>query len=75
MIGSSTINTVQNWTDYLLEQYQHRTPVVVIYPKSTPTTETVTAQTLTTQAGANTIQITQSSVNNLALEASYKKVV
>lgn len=45
---------------------------IIVRPKVAPTTSTVTAQTLTTKKGTNTIEITQASLNDLPLEVSYK---
>lgn len=53
-------------------QYNAGTPVIIMYPLATATTSSVTAQTLTTQAGTNIVQITQASISSLPLEASYK---
>ena len=73
MKGSATLTTVNAWTTFLAEQYANGTPVIVIYPLATSTTEMVTPQTLQTQAGTNILQITQASIDNLPLEATYKK--
>ena len=62
----------QAFADFLAQQYQAGTPVTIVYPLDTATTETVTGQTLTTKSGSNTIEITQASISNLPLEASYK---
>lgn len=67
-------STLDTWKTYLAEQYANGTPVVLVYPLATATTETVTAQTLTTQAGTNTITAT-GYLDNLALEVSYKGTV
>lgn len=67
-----TITTIQDWKQFLADQYAAGTPVTVIYPLAEPTTESVAGQALTTQAGTNIVQITQASINNLALEVSYK---
>ena len=56
---------------WLATQYANGTPVIVLYCK-TATTETVTAQPLTIQAGTNIVDITQASMDNLKLEVSYK---
>ena len=66
----STEAELQAW---LAEQYNAGTPVIVVYALETSTTETVTGQTLQTQAGTNILQITQASIDNLPLEATYKK--
>ena len=58
---------------YLADQYAAGTPVIVVYPLAEPTTESVTGQTLQVQAGDNTLEITQTSLSGLELEAKYKK--
>lgn len=60
----------KNW---LTAQYAAGTPVIVVYPLATETTETVTGQTLQVQAGDNTLEITQASMSGLELEAKYDK--
>lgn len=67
------ITTLADWKAWLATQYANGTPVIVIYPLATPTTETVTPQTLQTQAGTNILQITQASIDNLPLEVTYKR--
>lgn len=67
------ITTLADWKAWLVSQYANGTPVIVIYPLATPTAETVTPQTLQVQAGTNILQITQASIDNLPLEATYKR--
>jgi hypothetical protein len=67
-----TRTTIDEWKAYLASQYANGTPVIVVYPLATATTETVTAQPLTIQAGTNIVEITQASMDNLELEVSYK---
>ncbi len=64
--------TVDDFKAYLAQQYANGTPVIVLYPLATATTETVTPQPLTIQAGTNIVEITQASMDNLELEVSYK---
>ena len=64
-----------DWKAFLTNQYNAGTPVIVIYQLAEPTTETVTGQHLTTQAGTNIVEITQASMDNLPLEVSYKGTV
>lgn len=64
--------TVEDFQQFLADQYAAGTPVIVVYPLAEPTTETVAGQHLTTQAGTNIVEITQASIDNLALEVSYK---
>ncbi len=40
--------SVENWTQWLADQYANGTPVIIVYPLATPTTETVAGQTMTT---------------------------
>ena len=61
------------WTQYLADQYAAGTPVMIIYPLATPTTESVAGQTLQVQQGDNTLEITQASMTGLELEAKYEK--
>lgn len=63
---------IKQWSS---DQYNAGTPVIIVYPLATPTTETVTGQPLTTQAGTNIVEITQSAIDNLGLEVSYKATV
>lgn len=58
---------------YLAQQYAAGTPVIIVYPLATPTTESVAGQTLQVTDGDNTLEITQASLNNLELESKYKK--
>ena len=79
-IGGSYVNfkydsiatTLTAWKQWLQDQYNAGTPVIVIYPLATATTEVVTAQPLTIQSGTNIVEITQSSMDNLELEVMYK---
>jgi hypothetical protein len=48
------------------------TPVIVIYPLATATTETVAGQTMNIPDWSSTIEITQASIENLPLYAKYK---
>jgi hypothetical protein len=59
---------------FLADQYAAGTPVIVIYPLATPTTESVTGQTLQVTDGDNTLEITQAGMSGLELEAEYTKV-
>ena len=74
-IVGMNITTVAQWKDWLADQATAGTPVIVVYPLATPTTETVTGQPLTIQAGTNIVEITQASIDNLPLEVSYKGTV
>ena len=73
--ASVSENDLTTWQTWLATQYQNGAPVIIIFPLKTPTTETVTAQPLTIQAGTNIVEITQASIDNLPLEVSYKGTV
>ena len=71
-LDDTQFETPESWSNYLEEQYSDGTPVVVVYPLATPTTETVTPQTnIQTVSGNNTLTITQASVNGLKMEVKY----
>lgn len=65
------ISTLAGWKQYLANQYAAGTPVIVIYPLATPTTDTVTPQPMQTAAGDNTAEITQAGMAGLELEVEY----
>ena len=70
-------NDCQNATDFktfITEQYNAGTPVIVVFPLATPTTETVTAQHLTTAAGTNTVSVT-AEVSDITIDVTYKSSV
>ena len=70
-----TTMTVSNFQQWLADQHNAGTPVIIIYPLATPTTETVTGQALQVTSGDNVLEITQASLDNLELEATYKSLV
>lgn len=63
--------TVDQFKQWLADQYAQGTPVTILYPLAEPTTETVTPQPLSIQAGTNIITA-EGSIDNLPLEVSYK---
>ena len=67
--------TARDFQTWLADQYAAGTPVIVVYPLATPTTESVAGQTLQVQDGDNVLEITQASLDNLELEAQYKAAV
>ncbi len=71
-ITGNVSTKVANAKKWLADQYNAGNPVIVVYPLATPTTETVTGQPLTIQAGSNVVEITQASMDDLELEVSYK---
>lgn len=79
-VGASYVNfkkagdpTVAQFTQWVADQYAAGTPVIIVYPLATPTTESVAGQTLQVTDGDNVLEITQASLDNLELEAEYEK--
>ena len=77
-VGASYINfkkagdpTDAQFKQWLTDQYNAWTPVIILYPLATPTTESVSGQTLNVKSWTNRIEITQASINNLWIEAKY----
>lgn len=68
---NNALSTVEDWKQWLADQYAAGTPVIVIYPLATPTTESVTGQPMATTEGDNIAEITQASLNNLELQVEY----
>ena len=74
-IKDKTFNSVTKWKQFLADQYAAGTPVFVLFPLATPTTESVAGQSLQVTKGDNTVEITQASIGGLELEAEYKAAV
>ena len=56
------VSSVTDWNNFLATQYANWTPVMIVYPLTSETTETVTGQTL--QAwGTNTLTLTSNVAN------------
>lgn len=58
---------------FLANQYAAGTPVIIVYPLATETTDTVTGQPMNTTAGDNILEITQASLNGLEVEVKYEQ--
>lgn len=71
--GANT--TIAEWKQWLVDQAAAGTPVIVVYPLATSTTETVTGQTLQVTDGDNVLEITQASLTGLELEVEYQAAV
>ena len=67
--------TVAEFKQFLADQYNAGTPVIIAYPLATATTETVTGQPMNIQAGTNIVEITQASMDDIELEVKYKAIV
>lgn len=71
-IKTTDFNDITTWKNWLIDQYAKGTPVILVYPLATSTTESVTGQTLSTKSGTNTITAT-GSLPSLELEVSFKQ--
>lgn len=71
-VKSTSFSTSNRFKQFLAQQYAQGTPVILVYPLATPTTETVTAQPMNIQEGTNIVEITQASMDGLELEVKYK---
>lgn len=58
-------NDLEDFKQFLADQYNSGNPVVIVYPLATATTESVTPQPLSIQAGTNIIEITQASISGI----------
>lgn len=67
-----TIDTADKWKTWLAEQYAAGTPVIIVYPLSEATTESVARQSLSTVAGTNVVD-SVANVSPVGLEIVYKK--
>lgn len=65
------ITSLNDWKQWLVSQYNNGTPVIIVYPLATPTTESVAGQSLIIADGDNIVDITEASMNNLELEVKY----
>lgn len=65
------MTTADDLKQWLADQYNAGTPVIVVYPLATPTTETTTPQSLPIVQGNNIVEAT-GSLNGLEMEISYK---
>jgi hypothetical protein len=75
VVRKDEISTVEDWKQYLADQCANGTPVMLVYPLETPTTESVAGQALQVTDGDNTLEITQASLTGLELEAQYNAAV
>ena len=72
VFDGGTATTVDEWKAFLAAQYAAGTPVIVICPLATETTESVTAQPLTTAEGNNVVSVS-ANVSPISLEVIYDK--
>lgn len=69
-IKSATIGSIEDWKAFLASEYAAGTPVIVVYPLDTPTTESATPQELTLAKDTNVI-IAIANVSNIEFAATY----
>lgn len=74
-IRLSNVTTLSQFQQWLADQYAAGTPVIIVYPLATETTESVTAQPMETVRGDNICDITQASLSGLELSVKYIKGV
>lgn len=67
-ISQTSAAAFSTWLD---AQKAAGTPVIIVFPLETATTETVTGQPMQTAAGDNTAEITQAGMAGLELEVEY----
>lgn len=75
IIHDDNYTDLDSYKAWLSAQYAAGTPVIVLYPLATPTTESVAGQTLQVTDGDNVLEITQASIDGLELEAQYNTLV
>ena len=68
------ITTLIDWQQWLADQYAAGTPVIVIYPLATPTTESVAKQSANITSNTNIVERNSENVSGLKVEAIYKKL-
>lgn len=68
MTGLSGVTAFKQW---LVAQCDAGTPVIIAYVLKNNVTEQVTAQSMSTVAGDNTVEITQAGMGGLELEVAY----
>lgn len=66
-------DNLDNFKARLTDQYLNWAPVIVVYPLKTPTTESVEWHTMNIPSWNSTIEITQASLDDLELEATYEQ--
>ena len=67
----SIYSTVTLFQQYLADQYAAGTPVIVLYPLATETTESVTPQSLDTVKGTNIIDVT-AEVSDIEMDVEHR---
>ena len=65
-------STTEAWKQWLTDQYNAWTPVIIVYPLATPTTLSVAWQHLSIPAWDSRIEIVEWSILDLPLYAKYK---
>lgn len=66
----NTTDTLDTWKAYLASEYANGTPVIVLYPLATSTTQTTTPQAININKGTYKA-ITEGSLSDLQIDAKY----
>jgi hypothetical protein len=69
-VSSSIAESATDFKQWFADQYANGTPVIVLYPLATPTTESVDGQYLYTTDGVNTVSST-SSLESVTAKITY----
>lgn len=73
--GATTLFPTQTqFKQWLADQFAAGTPVIIVYPLKTPTTESVTPQTTLLSSNNNAITRDSEYINDLGLDLTYKKL-
>lgn len=72
MAPNNGITTVEGWQQWLAAQYAAGTPVILVYPLATETTEQTTPHALHTSAGTNVVDVA-AAVEGVTLKVEYAK--
>ena len=70
-LNDTTVGSADSLINFLKAQYAAGTPVIVVYPLATETTEQTTAQQIMAHAGSNTINVSPANVSDINLEVKY----
>ena len=73
-LNDTTVGSADGLINFLKAQYANGTPVIIVYPLATETTEQGTPHALTLAEGTNTVEVT-AEVNDILIEVSYYQSV
>jgi hypothetical protein len=67
------ISTLADFKQFLANQYNAGTPVIVVYPLATPTQETVEGQSINFEIGTNKVEAAQDDIDGLSFTVRYRQ--